>query len=48
MIEFASIALNVVLIVGIGLWAWNHQAKAKKAALAAVQAVQNKIKAESK
>jgi hypothetical protein len=48
MIEFASLALNAVLIAGIGLWAWNHKQKAKKAALDAVQAVQDKIDAESK
>lgn len=48
MFHLASYALNVVLIGGIGLWAWNHKQKAKKAAIAAVQAVQDKIDAESK
>lgn len=48
MIELVSIALNAALIAGIGLWAWNHRAKAKKAAIAAVQAVKDKIDAEAK
>jgi hypothetical protein len=48
MIGFASIILNVILIAGIGLWAWNHKAKAKKAAIAAVQAVKDKMDAEAK